>query len=92
MQATGLFPNSLLAVDIALAAIAFEFVLLLVWRLRAVGGWRIADVTSLLLPGACLLLALRAALHNAGAGAIGVLLAAALVAHMVDVRRRWRER
>jgi hypothetical protein len=44
----------------------------------------------MLLPGICLLLAVRAALAGAAWPWVPMTLAAALVAHLLDLRSRWR--
>ena len=77
-----------LAVDVALAVIALEFAFLLS---RRPAGERRAAVVELVLalgPGACLMLALRAALTGAGAGWVAAWLVASLPLHLMDVRRR----
>jgi hypothetical protein len=48
------------------------------------------DIVALLAPGACLMLALWAAMAGAWWGWTGLALTAALVAHLVDLARRWR--
>ena len=78
------------AVDAALALLTAEAAVLAL-RHRLTGrGPRLRDVAPTLLAGAGLLAALRAALGGAGAGAIGVCLLAALMAHLFDLRQRWR--
>jgi len=78
-------------VDLILALVALEALALIVlWRTTGRG-----PAPGRLLPnlaaGACLLLALRGALAGAGAGWVGVSLAAALAAHVVDLVVRWRD-
>jgi hypothetical protein len=69
--------------------------MLLEWGVFAVlrrGGARAAaDFLLALLPGACLLLALRAALERLDWIWIAVFLLAALPAHLTDLWRRWRK-
>ena len=73
------------AVDVVLAVIAVEFAWL-VWR-----GRPALDVALALAPGACLLLALRAALTGAGWPWVALWLAASFPVHLTDVARRgWR--
>jgi hypothetical protein len=70
-------------VDIILVVMLLEMgVLLATRRLPA------ADIAFMMLPGACLLLALRAALVGAPWGYVAASLAASFVAHMIDVFRR----
>ena len=68
------------AVDIVLGVLALEAVWL-VWRGRR-------DTLSVLLPGALILLALRAALTGAPWWAVAGWLALSLPAHLYDLRRR----
>lgn len=77
-------------VDLVLAFMAVEAACLVAYRRRTGRGPRPADLVSNLLSGLCLLLALRAALVGAWWGWIGLALTAALVAHLADLRRRWR--
>lgn len=71
------------AVDLILAVLVIEALWLIAGRRR---GWR--DVTLALLPGALLMLALRAALTGGGWQAVAFWLAASLPAHLADLRRR----
>jgi hypothetical protein len=77
------------AVDIVLAVMALEAGLLLAYRYRTRRGLSAAELLSVLVPGAFLLLALRGALVGAGASLIAACLVAALLAHVADVARRW---
>jgi hypothetical protein len=75
-------------VDVALAFIALEFVVL---SLRAVTSARVARMVCLvhaLGPGVCLMLALRCALVGAGPLWIALWLAASLPLHIWDVASR----
>ena len=77
--------------DLVLVVLAMEVVALALLR-RATGrGPTLGAVLSLALPGAALVLALRVALTDGWWGWIGVWLAVALVAHLIDLRGRWRE-
>jgi hypothetical protein len=78
------------AVDLALTVMCAEAAFLLLFRERVPGRPSPGDIITVLLPGACLLLALRAALVGNGTYAIAGLLLAALGAHVFDLRRRWR--
>jgi hypothetical protein len=72
------------AADLVLAVLAIEAVLLM----RA--GRRAIDVALLLLPGACMMLALRAALVGADWPWIALALAASFPVHLADLFRRSR--
>lgn len=76
--------------DLILAVLAMEFVAVLVMRrLLPIGCFR--TVVSALVPGACLVLALRFALTGAPWQAIAVSLAAAGLAHAADLWLRLRQ-
>jgi hypothetical protein len=85
----GLFASGLVA-DLILALVAVEALLLLAYRRRTGRGPAPADLVLNLLAGAFLVLALRFALVGAGGAWIAACLGAALVAHLADLRRRWR--
>jgi hypothetical protein len=70
-------------VDIILVVMLAEMGVLL--AMRRMG---LVDLVVMMLPGACLLLALRAALVGAPWSYIAASLAASFVAHMIDVVRR----
>lgn len=72
-----------------LGFVLVEAALLVAWHRRTGRGLPPAEVASLLLPGACLMLALWAALAGAWWGWIGLALAASLATHLLDLRRRW---
>ncbi len=77
------------AVDLVLAVIAAEFALLY-WRRAAVSN-RVSlavDLFCALAPGACLLLALRAALTGADWVWVAVFLALSFPIHLTDLARR----
>lgn len=76
-------------VDLILAFVAVQFAGLWLYRRTTGKGPSPADLAPNLLAGAALLLALRAALTQAGWLWISAFLAAALVAHLVDLARRW---
>jgi len=78
-----------LAVDVILAMIGLELGAL-AWRGRDRGLSALADAFFALAPGACLLLALRAALHAGSWTGIALWLTAALPAHLGDLWRRHR--
>ena len=78
------------AIDLVLAFVVVEgLVLLAAWRLAG-RGLRPREVLSALVPGACLMLALRAALEGQPGTVIAAWLFAALVSHVVDLALRWK--
>lgn len=78
--------------DVALAALLAEALVLGLYRWRTGRGLTASALVGVLLPGACLLLALRSVpVPPADAGAVGLFLGAALLAHVADLRRRWRQ-
>lgn len=76
-------------VDIIIALVALECLLLVAYRKVTGRGITPLDIVFNLLAGACLLLALRAALGGSGWIWIAGWLSAALVAHLADLARRW---
>jgi hypothetical protein len=84
-QAQALFSTGR-AIDLVLAFMAAEFAILY-WRRRERRKTPI-DLLLALAPGACLLLAVRAALTGAGWMWIAAFLAASLPAHLADLSRR----
>jgi hypothetical protein len=77
-------------VDLILALVVVEGLLLF-----ALGRWRgqgvpLADFLPSALGGVCLLLALRASLTGAGGTAIVPWLLGSFAAHLWDLKRRWR--
>jgi hypothetical protein len=87
---TDFFAGAHLA-DIALAALLGEGAVLLAYHRRTGRGLPAAELLSVLLPGGCLLLALRGALKGGGGVVVSVFLSAALVAHVADMWRRSRQ-
>lgn len=77
-------------IDAILVAVALEAAILLIWRRRSGRGPAAADILGNLLSGAMLMLAVRGALVGAAWPWIGLCLAASLVAHLLDLRRRYR--
>ena len=84
-----LFTNGRI-VDIIIAFMALEGIALVVYRKVFARGLRTYDIVSVLIPGLCLLLALRAALLESQWPFIAVWLLAALIAHLGDLWRRQR--
>lgn len=78
-------------VDLILAFVVMEAVLLVAWHRRTGGGVAAADLLPNLAAGFCLLAALRAALGGAAWPWIALALLGSLVAHLLDLRRRWHD-
>jgi hypothetical protein len=79
-------------VDLILVVMIAEAIgLFVLWRWRGAG---IAPVPLLanLAAGACVMLALRAALTGASATTLAVLLSLSFAAHVVDLAVRWRRK
>ncbi|HEX2941224.1 MAG TPA: hypothetical protein VHO91_09265 [Rhodopila sp.] len=87
-------------IDLVLGFTLLEGALLIWWRRRAItatapeygraGARPVSDVFRLLLPGLFLMLALRAALAGAAWPWVPTALAASFIAHVIDLRGRWR--
>lgn len=77
-------------IDLILALMVAEGILLWVHHRRTGQGLALADIALMLAAGACLMLAVRAALVGAGPHWIAACLAGSLVAHLADLVRRWR--
>jgi hypothetical protein len=75
-------------VDLILAVLVAELLTAAFWRRRGDVRARIATLGIAALPGAFLLLALRAALNGAGWAWIALWLAASFPAHLLDLWRR----
>jgi hypothetical protein len=78
------------AIDVILVLMAAEAVALYVHGRRTGRGIAGPDVLINLAAGGSLMLAVRAALTDAGPGWVAVCLLASLGAHAVDLKRRWR--
>ena len=83
------FFRSGLVADVILAVMIAEALLLLVYRKMTGRGLVATDLFAMLLAGACLVLALRAALTGSQWPVVASFLAAALIAHLTDLYRRW---
>jgi hypothetical protein len=78
-------------VDLILVLVAVEGLALATYHRRTGRGIAALDLLGNLLAGVFLLLALRGALVGAGWEWLGCALSAALLAHLGDLRRRWRK-
>lgn len=76
-------------VDLILVLVVLEGGAIAAYHHRTGHGPALLDILGNLLAGAGLLLALRAALTGAWWGWIALCLFAALLAHMIDLWRRW---
>jgi hypothetical protein len=79
-------------VDGVIVFMLIEVAVLLAYRRRTGRGVDAAVLLPNVAAGLCLLLALSAALHAAGGGWIALALTGAGVAHVLDLRTRWRHR
>lgn len=79
-------------VDLILVLMVLEALALWAWRRRTGEGPPPAALLVTLGAGACLLLALRAALAGSGWEVVGIWLAVGLAAHLADLRTRWKRR
>jgi hypothetical protein len=77
------------AVDTALLVTALEFAVLIGIRRATLQGPSAFNLIRFLLPGICLLLALRVALTTGRPSAIALLLILALLTHLFELRQRW---
>lgn len=75
--------------DLVLVFMAIEVVVLVALRVLARRGVPLGDIIWITASGACLVLALRAALTGAGWWWIGLALSGSLASHLMDLRRRW---
>ena len=76
-------------IDFVIAVSLFEWLLLSQWHRRSGQGMAPGALTGMLLPGLCLMLAVRSALTGAPWYLLALLLSAAGLAHIADLRRRW---
>lgn len=75
-------------VDLILVFMMLEVIALLIYRARSNRGMDLLDIVLSLIPGAFLLLALRAALTGLPWFWIALALTAALPSHLLDIARR----
>ena len=76
-------------VDVVIGFMILEALALHIYHRRTSLGPAPADTIAMLLAGLCLLLALRASLTQSDWTWVAAFLAAALVAHLADLHRRW---
>jgi len=77
-------------VDLVLVFMFVEAVGLIVYRVVIGRGLAPVSIALMLLPGACLLFALRAVLDGAATTVVIAWLTLALVVHLADLWQRWR--
>ncbi|MBG6078596.1 hypothetical protein [Rubrivivax gelatinosus] len=77
-------------VDLVIAVTLLEALVLWIWHARTGRGLAPRDFVANLCAGLALMLAVRAALAGAAWTWVAAGLAAAGVAHLLDLRRRWR--
>lgn len=77
-------------VDLILALVVLEAIVLVLWHRRTGRGLVPRDLLPNLAAGACLLLALRAVLAEAPWYCASAALAGAGLAHLLDLGLRWR--
>lgn len=76
--------------DWVLVAVALEALVLCAYNLKTGRGVGSVGLICNLAAGACLLLAVRAALQPDAHGWLAFWLTASLLAHLLDLTRRWR--
>ena len=80
------------SIDLVLLLIAFEAIILMVmWRMRRC-PLRPIETLLILAPGTFLLLSSRAVMSGAAGTWVPSLFLVALVMHLLDLRRQWRDR
>ena len=84
----GFFSSGRIA-DLVLAFMVVEVAILVALRVVARRGVPLGDLVWITASGACLILALRAALTGAAWWWIGLALSGSLASHLMDLRRRW---
>ncbi len=77
-------------IDLVIAVSLLEWLLLAQWHRRTGRGIAAGALAGMLLPGLCLMLAARGALTGAPWYLMALLLSAAGLAHIADLRRRWK--
>lgn len=76
------------AIDVILAVMVIEAILLIVYRTKTRSGPTVAQTVSNIASGAMIMLAVRSALTGAGWEQTAMFLLAAFVAHLVDLKLR----
>jgi hypothetical protein len=76
-------------VDVIIALVAVEAIVLMVWRALTGGGLTVAQTLANLSSGAALLLALRMAITGGLSASVLASLSVALIAHVADLTSRW---
>ncbi len=85
-------PGNTLLIDFVIAATLLEWLALsLLWRARR-SGLAPASLGWMLVPGLCLLLAARSALLGLPWYSVALLLSAAGLSHLIDLKKRWKRR
>ena len=79
-------------IDCILIVTVVEAVALAILHRKTGLGLSTGTVARMLLPGVCLMLALRAALSGVAWPFVPIALTAALITHLADLRGRWRGR
>jgi len=87
----GLFASGAI-VDLILAFMALELIVLIIVRKKSVPALHIADVLASLAAGAALLLVLRSVMRGKPWEISAFWLVVALLCHLWDLRRRWTAR
>ncbi len=77
-------------IDLVIAVSLLEWLLLAQWHRRTGQGVAPDALKWMMLPGLCLMLAARSALSGAPWTLMALLLSAAGLAHIADLRRRWK--
>jgi hypothetical protein len=86
------FSAATMLIDIVIAVTLLEALVLAMLHRRGGAGLAPGDFVPTLLSGLCLMFALRAGLSSAGWAWVATGLTLAGLAHVVDLRRRWRRR
>ncbi len=79
------------AIDLVLALVGAEIILLFIWRRWGRNGPDPIGLLPNILAGASLMLALRFALTSAWWGWIALCLILSLLAHLFDLKNHWRK-
>ena len=77
-------------IDLVIAFSLLEWLLLAQWYRRSGRGLAPDALRWMMLPGLCLMLAARTAISGAPWYLMALLLAAAGLTHIADLRRRWK--